>query len=69
MIEIPPEELQTFLCEANSAGQFAANLVRRLFPECFGPANLRFNYNSNGGGSGRNKNWTLLCRCNYSLCL
>jgi len=38
-----------FVHEANSAGHLAAILVRRLFPELFGSANLRFSYNWYGG--------------------
>ena len=48
---IPPEYvlsadvLQDMNNESNGAGNFAAHLTRKFFPELFGPGNLSFMYN------------------------
>lgn len=47
---IPDEELTEMNRECKSAGNFGGHLVKLLFPELFGPNNLKFFYNWNGGG-------------------
>ncbi|XP_060570938.1 uncharacterized protein LOC132729236 [Ruditapes philippinarum] len=47
---INEEELRQVHRDSNNAGHFAALLVKKLFPELYGPTNLRLNYNWYGGG-------------------
>jgi len=42
--------LQQMCQESNCAGNFAAKLTKKFFPELFGPLNLRLMYNWYGGG-------------------
>ncbi|KAK3100225.1 hypothetical protein FSP39_016541, partial [Pinctada imbricata] len=44
------EELCDIYKCTNRAGNMASHLVKRLFPELFGPAQLRFQYNWYGNG-------------------
>ena len=48
------DDVRRIHMEANNAGHFACILTMRLFPELFGPTNLRVLYNWNGNGH-RNK--------------
>ena len=52
---IPTETLQNIQQNASSTGNFGRKLVKKLFPELFGPENLRIQYNWYGGGQ-NNKN-------------
>ncbi|XP_053388739.1 BEN domain-containing protein 3-like [Mercenaria mercenaria] len=47
---ISEEELASIKRDSKGAGNFGAQLVKRLFPELFGPTNLRHQYNWFGGG-------------------
>ncbi|XP_052243059.1 uncharacterized protein LOC127852964 [Dreissena polymorpha] len=47
---LPEEEVRRIHEESNNAGHFACLLVRKVFPELFGPGNLRSLYNWNGNG-------------------
>lgn len=51
---IPYDDLRILFQVSRGAGNFAKKLVERLFPELFGPEQLRFNY-SYYGGHGTNK--------------
>ena len=44
------EELRELQISSSCAGNFALGLTRKLFPELFGPGNLRFKFGYNGGG-------------------
>ena len=44
------EELQDIRRESKGPGVFALALTRRLFPELWGPGNLRHKYSYHGGG-------------------
>ncbi|KAH3822958.1 hypothetical protein DPMN_124752 [Dreissena polymorpha] len=47
---LPEEEVRRIHGESHNAGHFACLLVKRVFPELFGPRNLRSLYNWHGGG-------------------
>lgn len=51
---IPYDDLRILFQVSRGAGNFAKKLVERLFPELFGPEQLRFSY-SYYGGHGTNK--------------
>jgi hypothetical protein len=55
---IEPMVLKELYTDSLSAGNFAARLTQRLFPELFGAANLKFQYSWHGGG---NKKKSELC--------
>ena len=44
------EELRDLQTSSSEAGNFALGLTRKLFPELWGPGNLRLKYSYNGGG-------------------
>ncbi|CAC5384752.1 unnamed protein product [Mytilus coruscus] len=50
MYNLSNEELTRIKVSAKSAGNFAAALTKRFFPELYGMDNLRYFYNWNGGG-------------------
>ncbi|CAC5392036.1 unnamed protein product [Mytilus coruscus] len=50
LYNLPNEELTRIKISAKSAGNFAAALTKRFFPELYGMDNLRYFYNWNGGG-------------------
>ena len=52
---ITTESLRNIRQSASGAGNFGLKLVKKLFPELFGPENLRFQYNWYGGGQNNKK--------------
>ncbi|KAH3888352.1 hypothetical protein DPMN_012385 [Dreissena polymorpha] len=50
---LPEEEVRRIHRESHNAGHFACLLVKRVFPELFGPGNLRSLYNWHGGGQNK----------------
>ena len=52
---IPMETLRQLVTSTSSRGNFACRVVERLFPELFGPDNLRYGYSYNGSYSYRKK--------------
>ncbi|KAH3695149.1 hypothetical protein DPMN_082605 [Dreissena polymorpha] len=50
---ISNEELRSIRAMSSNSGNFAAHLVRRLFPKLFTAANIKSLYNYNGGGQNK----------------
>lgn len=59
---IDSDVLREMARESSSAGNFAAHLMQKLFPELFGVANLRFQYNWYGGGVLKKKELCRACK-------
>ena len=53
------EKLRLLVASASSRGNFACRIVENLFPELFGPDNLRYSYSYNGSYFYRKKHFII----------